>query len=756
MTIDYSAIVKRGNVDIREDGLFMASWPKRWLVLREHSLSLHKSEQQQSRRHAAFATHVSERMHVELERPAKRASFGQRLLAPVLTLDARLLAVGTAALPVYCDHDLLPSQQTNQPFDSFYLDEVVNVQRTDVKPYAIELVTNSKTYLLSCKGDEELYSWIDEIYQRSPRGFSPPTNFSHNVHVGFDPNKGVFTGLPKEWKALLQSSKITKDEMAKNPQAVLEVLEFYSEKLAESNNPEPAYQPLYMMPPQQQQQQQQYQQQSAAYQNMPRHPARNDSIYNAPRPPPLQRPAMPDGRPMDAGDERLGARSQKYAPSPRSKSPGAGLGQPPISDMAALSISQNNAYIDAYPSPEPRAPEQATMLKRTPSGKNMQHQQQYQAGLSDAYPMPESSRLGDPQQQQQQQQQQSPVKRTPSGKNQQHQQQQQQQQQATNVEAYPIPESKSTEVAGLKRTPSGKQYQRLSILPDAKLMELMQSFVSPGDPALLYTKVKEIGRGMSGNVYISRNNATKQKVAIKRMILDRQQRKDFVLTELTVLKECQHPNLINYIDSFLCRGDLWVVMELMEGGALTNVIDTLGTLSEPLIAAIVQEGLKGIRHMHKLNLIHRDIKSDNILLDQQGHVKLADFGLCVRLTEERSQRTTLLGTAFWMAPEVIKRKNYGPKVDIWSFGITTIEMIDGEPPYIDEEQIRALYLIATTGKPKIKNEAGLSSALRHFLDKCLEVDVDSRPTADEILKHPFLKMAAPLSAVGDLVRRAKS
>ena len=105
------------------------------------------------------------------------------------------------------------------------------MERTDLKEYCIELVTREKTYYIALKSDDDLYAWMDAIYLRSPLGISTPTNFSHNVHVGFDQNSGVFTGLPKEWKTLLESSKITQEEMNKNPQAVLDVLEFYSENL---------------------------------------------------------------------------------------------------------------------------------------------------------------------------------------------------------------------------------------------------------------------------------------------------------------------------------------------------------------------------------------------------------------------------------------------------------------------------------------------------------------------------------------------
>ena len=121
------------------------------------------------------------------------------------------------------------SDNADQASALLFLKELEKVERVDLKPCCLELATKERSYYLSFKDDQELYSWMDEIYLRSPLGISTPTNFSHNVHVGFDQNSGAFTGLPNEWKALLQSSKITQEEMTRNPQAVLDVLEFYSE-----------------------------------------------------------------------------------------------------------------------------------------------------------------------------------------------------------------------------------------------------------------------------------------------------------------------------------------------------------------------------------------------------------------------------------------------------------------------------------------------------------------------------------------------
>ncbi|WFD28370.1 non-specific serine/threonine protein kinase [Malassezia nana] len=293
-----------------------------------------------------------------------------------------------------------------------------------------------------------------------------------------------------------------------------------------------------------------------------------------------------------------------------------------------------------------------------------------------------------------------------------------------------------------------------SKISDAKVLERLRAVCMPGDPYKMFTNLQKIGQGASGGVFTARSIGSNQLVAIKQMVLQQQPKKDLIVNEIEVMKQSRHPNIVNFLSAYMVNGQLWVVMEYMEGGPLTDIV-LYSILSEGQIAAIAREVLTGLRHLHSHGVIHRDIKSDNVLMSMRGEVKLTDFGFCAQLGPSQTKRVTMVGTPYWMAPEVVTRKEYGPRVDIWSLGILCIEMIEGEPPYLNENPLRALYLIATNGTPKLHNPEKLSPLMNDFLRVCLDVDAEKRPDASALLDHAFLAQADRLASLIPYIHAAQ-
>ncbi|KAK3682573.1 kinase-like domain-containing protein [Podospora appendiculata] len=607
---------------------------------------------------------------------------------------------------------------------------------------------------------------------------SAPENPVHVTHVGYDSSTGQFTGLPKEWQRLINESGITEKDTREHPQILVDVLTFYketTEKASEDQQLEkfhdaraaeyrglptnppssltplspgllPTYSPISPMisPP-----------------ASPRFPTVNHegSFENPRAPPPVPlkgpgplpakdlnlMPSRPAPKPPTAG---LPARAALQPSYPAKDS---GIGMPPAGDEATSpsylppkdnvpmlpeehrSRSNSRANGSSPFVPTQQSPSVLSPVNQAAYQQQLMQQQQEQAIAQAQAAM--GGQLG-----------RQPSKRqqpTPPSSQHQHPRLQE-----SNGSVRVLPGQAGVPQVGSRPRHRPRQSNGIDVVASLKRI------CSEGDPRDVYRGFTKIGQGASGGVYTGHERGSNRLVAIKQMNLEQQPKKDLIINEILVMKESSHPNIVNFIDSYLCGGELWVVMEFMEGGSLTDVV-TFNIMTEGQIASVCRETLRGLQHLHSKGVIHRDIKSDNILLSMEGNIKLTDFGFCATINEAQNKRTTMVGTPYWMAPEVVTRKEYGRKVDIWSLGIMAIEMIEGEPPYLTESPLRALWLIATNGTPHIKDEQNLSPVFRDFLYFALKVDPEKRASAHDLLRHDFMKQCVELSTLSPLVRAAR-
>mmetsp|Transcript_9991 Transcript_9991/g.14595 ORF Transcript_9991/g.14595 Transcript_9991/m.14595 type:complete len:451 (-) Transcript_9991:191-1543(-) len=291
------------------------------------------------------------------------------------------------------------------------------------------------------------------------------------------------------------------------------------------------------------------------------------------------------------------------------------------------------------------------------------------------------------------------------------------------------------------------------VLPSQQTLKSAQEAASQfikTDPNKVYKKIKKLGEGASGVVYSVIHRKTKEKFAVKiTSALDL----EAIKTEISMQQMSKHPNIVSYIETYLWDDNIWLIMECMDGGPLTDMVGPGKDWPEQHIAYVCKQMLLALTFLHRSHRLHRDIKSDNVLVDYDGRVKLADFGFAIGLTQEQDKRRSVVGTPYWMAPELIRGLPYDDKVDVWSLGITLIEMCQGEPPLMDKPPLRALLLITTQGTPKLRpGGRKWSRALTHFMSRSMDTVVKMRASAEQLLMHPFIKSASTQEQFSEFVR----
>ncbi|RDY07119.1 Mitogen-activated protein kinase kinase kinase 3, partial [Mucuna pruriens] len=301
--------------------------------------------------------------------------------------------------------------------------------------------------------------------------------------------------------------------------------------------------------------------------------------------------------------------------------------------------------------------------------------------------------------------------------------------------------------------PPGSPTSPSSVLSNARALESATSNVSK------WRKGKLLGRGTFGHVYLGFNSENGQMCAIKevKVVSDDQTSRECLKQlnqEINLLNQLSHPNIVQYYGSELVEGSLSVYLEYVSGGSIHKLLQEYGSFKEPVIQNYTRKIVSGLAYLHGRNTVHRDIKGANILVDPNGEIKLADFGMAKHINSSASM-LSFKGSPYWMAPEVVMNTNgYSLPVDIWSLGCTIIEMATSKPPWNHYEGVAAIFKIGNSkDMPEIPEH--LSNEAKNFIKQCLQRDPLARPTAQKLLDHPFIRdQSATKSANVSITRDA--
>eukprot|EP00005_Dracoamoeba_jomungandri_P002090 CAMPEP_0174251810 /NCGR_PEP_ID=MMETSP0439-20130205/1515_1 /TAXON_ID=0 /ORGANISM="Stereomyxa ramosa, Strain Chinc5" /LENGTH=597 /DNA_ID=CAMNT_0015332229 /DNA_START=67 /DNA_END=1860 /DNA_ORIENTATION=+ len=536
-----------------------------------------------------------------------------------------------------------------------------------------------------------------------------PTDFKREMHIGFNVDTGEFEGIPDQWKDMMEG--ITQEEMTEDPDAMVGV--FTAMKFAEEKS---------------EQNSTVHEGQVYGYGTL-----RSRIQHSRPQLPTMgSMGTLPPLPPRDEGNGHAGGRGKP----PRPVNPA-----PPAPGMRGPSRTPSRTPSRPAPSPQRRPPQPGPqrLPPRVPRGPS--RGQRPGPGRRPTRGPPNrgnGQRPGSlpptPQQ---------PPKPQPP--------------QPMNQPPQPPSQPRSPNRPQPPSSPQPPAQQQIQPAAPKKPVSIAE-LISMGDPQTIYTDYRIIGQGASGSVFLAKDTRNgNAEVAIKQMVIAKQVKKEIIINEIMIMKESKHDSIVSYIDSYVVNGVLWVVMEFIDGGSLAELLVVHQTMPEGFIAAISKVVLEGLAYLHSGDtpIIHRDIKSENILLGLDGTIKMTDFGYGSKLSSRDDTKTSVVGTTYWMAPELVKGRPYGTKVDVWSAGIMAMEMFEGVPPYLEESMLKALFLIAKKGRPPFKEPENMSEEFQDFICQCTDMDPDTRPSSEELLSHPFLSFAVDPTEMIPAIRTAK-